>query len=169
MPAGNNKPARCFPGAVILSGVFNQDGSDAPYLQPVVVNFNQTLSPVDKPDTKLPVYSSRSFFQLFNNYDCANAQLLSQKAGKKGNEAAQFNVLLGGVSYFFKTPDSIGRLPISAKYTSIIKKISNYIGSAMPIDQVSSLFKAPFTTDISIVKMDVFGSFTQVKNLPNLK
>ena len=39
----------------------------------------------------------------------------------------------------------------------------------MPIDQVSSLFSAPFTTDISIVKMDVSGSFTQVKNLPNLK
>ena len=85
------------------------------------------------------------------------------------NEAAQYNVLLGGVSYFFKTPDSVGRLPISAKYTSIIKKISNYIESAMPIDQVSSLFSAPFTTDISIVKMDFQGRFTQVKNLPNLK
>ena len=38
----------------------------------------------------------------------------------------------------------------------------------MPIDQVSSLFSAPFTTDISIVKMDVHGGFTQVKSLPNL-
>ena len=122
MPAGDNKPAQCSPGAVILSGVFNQDGSDAPYLQPVGVNFNPTLSPVNDPDTKIPVYTSRAFFQLFNNYDCANAQLLSQKAGKTSNEAAQYNVLLGGVSYFFKTPDSVGRLPISAKYTSIIKK-----------------------------------------------
>ena len=29
-------------GATILSGVFNQDGSNAPYLQPIVVNFNNT-------------------------------------------------------------------------------------------------------------------------------
>ena len=31
-----------LPGATILSGVFNQDGSNAPYLQPIVVNFNST-------------------------------------------------------------------------------------------------------------------------------
>ena len=35
----------------------------------------------------------------------------------------------------------------------------------MPIDQVTSLFKAPFTTDISVVKMDSNGFFTQVKSL----
>ena len=58
---------------------------------------------------------------------------------------------------------SLQNIPLS------LKKISNYIESAMPIDQVSSLFSAPFTTDISIVKMDFQGRFTQVKNLPNLK
>ena len=118
LPAGDNKPAQCSPGAVILSGVFNQDGSNAPYLQPVSVNFNPTLSPVTDPKTKIPVYKSHAFFQLFNNYDCANAQLVSQKApGKDGkDDAAQYNVLLGGVSFFFKTPDSVGRLPISAIY-----------------------------------------------------
>ena len=116
----DNKPAQCSPGAVILSEVFNQDGSDAPYLQPVGVNFNPTLSPVNDPDTKIPVYTSRPFFQLFNNYDCANAQLHSKsKDWKKGNEPAQYDVLLGGVSYFFKTPDSIGRLPIICKIPKI--------------------------------------------------
>lgn len=33
--------AKAYPGATILSGVFNQDGSNAPYLQPIHVNFNQ--------------------------------------------------------------------------------------------------------------------------------
>lgn len=32
---------KAYPGATILSGVFNQDGSNAPYLQPIHVNFNK--------------------------------------------------------------------------------------------------------------------------------
>ena len=98
MPAGNGKPAQCSPGAVILSGVFNQDGSDAPFLQPIVVNFNSTIKPVDNSAKHIPTYASRAFFQLFNQYDCANAQLLSIE-----DNATQYNVLMGGVSFFYKT------------------------------------------------------------------
>ena len=101
--AAGDKPASAFPGAIILSGVFNQDGSDSPYLQPIVVNFNPNLeAETSTVPLKIPIYSSRPFFQLFNNYDCANVQLLSQAGGT----ATQYNVLLGGVSYFFKTQDA---------------------------------------------------------------
>ena len=103
MPAGNGKPAQCSPGAVILSGVFNQDGSDAPYLQPIVVNFNPTLETKTPSPTEIPIFTSRTFFQLYNQYDCANAQLLSIEDG-----ATQYNVLMGGVSFFYKT-DDIGK------------------------------------------------------------
>jgi len=37
---GTFKDGKATPGATILSGVFNQDGSNSPYLQPLLVNFN---------------------------------------------------------------------------------------------------------------------------------
>ena len=103
MPAGNGKTAQCSPGAVILSGVFNQDGSDAPYLQPIVVNFNPTLKTNSPTPSQIPTFTSRTFFQLYNQYDCANAQLLSIEDGP-----IQYNVLMGGVSFFYIT-DDIGK------------------------------------------------------------
>ena len=49
----------------------------------------------------IPVYSSMAFFQLFNSYDCCNLQLFSVE-NKQGNI---YNVLCGGVSFFYKTND----------------------------------------------------------------
>ena len=119
MPAVGDKPAQCSPGAVILSGVFNQDGSDAPYLQPIVVNFNPTLETKCPTPSLIPTFTSRPFFQLYNQYDCANAQLLSipkdppkdaTKDPTKGHPKGptQYNVLMGGVSFFYKN-DDIGK------------------------------------------------------------
>ena len=109
VPAGDNKPAQCSPGAVILSGVFNQDGSNGPYLQPIVVNFNPALKSVKKPTDQIPIFTSRTFFQLYNQYDCANAQLLSIKGAENTVDATQYNVLMGGVSFFYKTEDPTGK------------------------------------------------------------
>jgi len=47
----------------------------------------------------IPVFSSRPFFQLFNNYDCCNLQLF----GTEKLQGYIYNVLCGGVSFFYKT------------------------------------------------------------------
>ena len=88
------------PGIIILSGVFNQDGSNAPYLQPIVVNVNpsnKTPPNAKRPNQEIPTYSSEAFFQLYNNYNCASVQLYSQSTDYQGT----YHVLVGGVSYFF--------------------------------------------------------------------
>ncbi len=92
-----------YVGAVIFSGVFNQDGSDAPYLQPLLINFNPNLTAQGSANPKkIPMYTSASFFQLFNNYNCPNIQLFSAEQG------VMYHVLLGGVSYFYVPKDSSG-------------------------------------------------------------
>jgi len=135
---GTFKDGKAYPGATILSGVFNQDGSNSPYLQPLVVNFNPENKTISNPNPQsISMYTSYTFFQLFNNYHCCNVQLFSVGQDKQGYI---YNVLVGGVSLFYKTKnDSTGS----------------------GLDQVNSLFKAPFTTDISIVKQDNHGNFTQ--------
>lgn len=75
-----------LPGALILSGVFQQDGSNAPFLQPIVFSF------------KKKSFNVAPFFQLYNNYSCANLQLFSSE------DVAMYNILLGGVSYFYSSP-----------------------------------------------------------------
>ena len=86
-----------LPGALILSGVFQQDGSDAPFLQPIVHSFmmQDIILPGQPPDNPTHSFSVQTFFQLYNNYSCANIQLFSAE------DKAIYNVLLGGVSYFF--------------------------------------------------------------------
>ena len=91
---------KALPGALILSGVFQQDGSDAPYLQPIVFSFNkEEIILPSNPDksNSIKSFTVQSFFQLYNNYSCANLQLFSAK------DQAIYNVLLGGVSYFFSS------------------------------------------------------------------
>jgi len=130
---------KAYPGATILSGVFNQDGSNAPYLQPIHVNFNKENMTRDPNPSYIPVFSSRPFFQLFNNYDCCNLQLFSTEK----LQGYIYNVLCGGVSFFYKTEND---------------------PTGFQLDQVNDLFKAPFTTDISIIKQDNHGHFTQVSS-----
>ena len=97
---------KALPGALILSGVFQQDGSNAPFLQPIIFSFNQkdtTINPPNGQDasiaTTIPSFQVGSFFQLYNNYSCASVQLFSPK------DSAIYNILLGGVSYFYKSPE----------------------------------------------------------------
>ena len=92
-----------LPGALILSGVFQQDGSNAPYLQPIIFSFNQGYTPVPGRSDPVPSFTVGSFFQLYNNYNCANVQLFSAR------DKAMYNVLFGGVSYFYSS-DAGGRL-----------------------------------------------------------
>ncbi|KAL5499509.1 hypothetical protein EMCRGX_G010943 [Ephydatia muelleri] len=127
----DEKTGKALPGALILSGVFQQDGSNAPYLQPIVFSFNKedTKLPQD-PDNPIKSFTVKPFFQMYNNYSCANLQLFSAK------DQAIYNVLMGGVSYFFSS-DTGG------------------------LDQATSLFQVPFTTDVSILKMDNHGHCTQ--------
>ena len=94
---------KAFPGALILSGVFQQDGSNAPFLQPIIFSFSSgdiTINPPGHGKAKtIPTFQVGSFFQLYNNYSCASVQLFSPK------DSAMYNILLGGVSYFFKSPE----------------------------------------------------------------
>ena len=99
----DEKTGKALPGALILSGVFQQDGSNAPYLQPIVFSFNKDdTKPPQDPDNPIKSFTVKPFFQLYNNYSCANLQLFSAK------DQAIYNVLMGGVSYFFSS-DTGGR------------------------------------------------------------
>ena len=105
-----------LPGALILSGVFQQDGSNAPFLQPILFSFSKNdivvtpsscaIDPPSdvppqcksEPPTHIHSFQVGSFFQIYNNYSCASVQLFSPK------DSAMYNILLGGVSYFYHTP-----------------------------------------------------------------
>lgn len=104
---------KAYVGAVILSGVFNQDGSNAPYLQPLLINFNTDLVTRSANPNKIPIYTSSAFFQLFNNYNCPNIQLFSAEYG------IMYHVLLGGVSYFYAPDHSSGEHKIETTTESL--------------------------------------------------
>ena len=87
----DSRTGKALPGALILSGVFQQDGSNAPYLQPIVFSFNkEDIILPGKEDTPIKSFSIKPFFQMYNNYSCANLQLFSAA------DQAIYNILLGG-------------------------------------------------------------------------
>jgi len=46
----------------------------------------------------------------------------------------------------------------------LLHSVITFSATGFQLDQVNDLFKAPFTTDISIIKQDNHGHFTQVSS-----